>query len=100
MEEIGLPELTRKQVEEICEVAEKAAREYILSRVSLRRISSFDITVEAEGSKPLTITVDVQIELSPLMKNYDVQKLVEEATKEAFTSAERHMRKLACSSKG
>jgi len=100
LEEVGLSELTQDQVEEVCEAAEKAARDYILSKVPLRRISSFDITVEAEGVKPLTVTVDVEIELSPLMRNCDAQKLVDEATKEAFKSVEEYLRKVKCKSKG
>jgi len=39
LEEIGIPELTLKQVEELCGVAERAAREYILSKLPSRRIS-------------------------------------------------------------
>jgi len=96
LEEVDAPELSQDQVEEVCEIAEKTAREYILSKVPLHRISSFDITVEAEGTKPLTLTVDIEIELSPLMKNYDAQKLVEEATKEAFKSVEKRLRELKC----
>ena len=100
MEEVDAPELSQDQVEELCEAAEKAAREHILSKIPLHKISSFDITVEAEGTKPLTLTVDVEVELSPLMKNYDAQKLVEEATKEAFRSVEKHLRKLKCKFEG
>ncbi len=96
MEEIGIPELTSEQVEELCEVAERAAREYILSKVPARRISVLNITVETEGTRPVTVDVDMEINLSSLLKNLDVEKLVKEATKSAFTSVESYLRELAC----
>lgn len=98
MEEIGIPELTLEQVEELCEIAEEAARKYILSKVPLRRISTLNVTVDAEGTKPITINVDVEVVLSPLMKNFDVEKLTREATEIAFASIEKHLRKLSCKS--
>jgi len=98
MEEIGIPELTTEQLEELCETAEKAAREYILSKIPPRRISVLNITIDTEGSKPITVNVDVEVTLSLLMKNYDVKKLASEATKKAFVSIEMYLRKLECKS--
>jgi len=98
LEEIGIPELTTEQVEELCDTAEKAARGYILSKIPPGRISVLNITVDTEGSKPITVNVDVEVTLSPLMKNYDVKKLASEATKKAFMSIETYLRKLACKS--
>jgi len=98
LEEIGIPELTSEHVEELCEVAEKAAREYILSKLPQHKISVLNITVETEGTKPITVNVDVEISLSPLLKNCDVEKLANEATRRAFVSVERYLRELACKS--
>ena len=98
MEELGLPELTSEQIEELCTIAEEAAREFVLSKVPSKRIETINISVEAEGSKPMTFTVDIDIVLSPLMKDFNVQKLVDEAVKEAFTSIEKYLRKLSCHS--
>jgi acid phosphatase class B len=98
LEEIGIPELTSEQVEELCQIAEEAAREYILSKVPLRRVSVLNITVETEGTKPIIVNIDVEVTLSPLMKNYNVEKLTREATKMAFASIEKYLRKLACKS--
>jgi len=96
LEDIGLPELTPEQVEELCSRAEGAAREYVLSKVPPKRVETLNISVETEGEKPLTLTVDVELVLSPLMQEYDVQKLVDEAVKEAFRSAEKYLRELKC----
>ena len=98
MEEIGIPELTLEQVEELCEIAEEAAREYVLSKVPPRRIPTLNVTVDAEGTKPITINVDVEVVLSPLMKDFNVEKLTREATERAFASIEKYLRKLSCKS--
>jgi len=96
VEELGIPELTSEQIEELCSIAEEAARKYVFSHVSQKRIELLNISVEAEGTKPVTLTVDTDIILSPIMKDFDVQKLVKEATKEALKEAEKYLRKLKC----
>ena len=91
-----MPELTPEQVEELCSIAEEAAREYVLSKVPPKHVETLNISVETDGEKPLTLTVDVEIVLSPLMQEYDVQRLADEAVKEAFKSAEKYLRELKC----
>ncbi len=98
MEESGTPELTLEQVEELCEIAEETAREYVLSKVPPRRISTLNVTVDARETKPITVNVDVEVVLSPLMKNFDVEKLVKEATERAFASIEKYLSELTCKS--
>jgi hypothetical protein len=99
VEELDLPELTTEQIEELCSIAEEAAREYVLSKVPSKRMEKLNISVEAEGTKPVTLTVDIDIALSPLMKDFDAQKLVDEAVAEAFISAKKYLRELKCHSK-
>jgi len=99
VEELGLPELTSEQIEELCSIAEEAAREYVLSKVPSKRIETLNISVEAEGTKPVMLTVEIDIALSPLMKDFDAQKLVDEAVAEAFTYAKKYLRELKCHSK-
>jgi hypothetical protein len=97
--ETGIPELTLEQVEELCERAEQAARDYVLSQVSTGRIATLDVSVDAEGTKPVTVNVDVTVVLSPLMKDFDVEELTKEATKRAFAIIEEYLRELKCKSK-
>ena len=99
MEETGIPELTIEQVAALCERAEQAAREHVLSKIPNNRISTLDITVYAEGTKPLTVNVDVTVVLSPLMKDFDVEALTKEATEKAFAHIEEYLRELTCKSK-
>lgn len=98
MEELGIPELTSEQIEEFCSIAEKTAREHILSKIPSKRIKALNISAETKGAKPVTLTVEIDVSLSPLMKNSDAQKLVDEAIKEAFMSAEEYLRELKCRS--
>lgn len=99
MAEHGIHELTIEQVSELCEGAEQAARSYILSKVSNSRISVLDVTVNAEGTKPLTVNVDVNVVLSPLLRDFNVDELTTEATKQAFVYIEEQLRELRCKSK-
>ena len=99
MAETGIPELTLEQVEELCERAEQAARDYVLSQVSTGRIATLDVLVDAEGTKPVTVNFDVTVVLSPLMKDFDVEALTKEATKRAFAIIEEYLRELKCKSK-
>jgi hypothetical protein len=55
--------------------------------------------VDAEGTKPVTVNVDVSVVLSPLMKDFDVEALTKEATKRAFAHIEEYLRELKCMSK-
>jgi len=99
LEEIGIPELTIEQVVELCERAEQAARDYFLSKVSTSRIVTLDISVDAEGTKPVNANVEVTVVLSPLMKDFDPEALTKEATKRAFAHIEEYLRDLKCKSK-
>ena len=99
MADTGIPKLTLDQVAELSEGAEKAARDYVLSKVSRSRVVTLDVTVDAEGTKPLNVNVDVTVVLSPLMKDFDVESLTKEATKQAFEHIEEYLRDLKCKSK-
>lgn len=96
MEDLGIPELTDEQIEELCALAEETARNYVLSNLPSKGIKMLSASAEAEGIKPLTLTVDVDVTLTKVVKDYDVQTLVEEAVKEAFRAAEKYLREIKC----
>ena len=96
---MGLPELTSEQVEKLCEIAEQAAREHILSRISSNRISRLDVTIDAKGTHPITVSVEVDVNLARSGEPSDVDILVNEATKRAFIAVEKYLRTLACESR-
>jgi DNA-binding protein YbaB len=92
--ELGIPELSTEQIETLCSTAENAARKHVLSKVSSKMVDRLDISVEAEGSKPVKVTVEINLTLTPEAKGVDVQALVKEATNEAHKASERYLRKL------
>lgn len=85
-------------MEKLCEISEKAARDYIYSKVTPKQVSALDITIDTEGTKPINVSVEVELTLSPSLKNYDAEKLAEEATSKAFQAIEKYLSELACKS--
>jgi hypothetical protein len=94
VEELGLPDLTTEQIETLCSTAEDAARKYILLKVPLKRVDNLNISVEVEGAKPVNVKVEIDLALSPKMKDFDADTLVKEAVKEALAASESYLRKL------
>ena len=94
MDELGIPELSTEQIETLCATAEKEARKWVLSKVSSKLIDRLDISVEAEGAKPLEVAVEIDLQLTPGAKDVDAQALVKEATGAAHKAVERYLRKL------
>jgi len=94
MGELGFPELTTEQIELLCQTAEDAARKHVLSKVSSKEVDRLDISVEAEGTKPVSVTVEINLALSPQTKNVDAQALVKDAASEGQKAAENFLRKI------
>lgn len=94
-----IPELSYEQMERLCEVAEDTARKHVLSMVPLQKISDIVITIDIKGLKPITVDVDLEVDLSPLMKDYDVQKLVTETVDKVFLAIEERLKEFTCKSK-
>jgi len=94
VEELRIPELTTEQIEALCAAAEHAARKHVLSKVSSKMVERLNISVEAEGAKPVNLTVEIDMALSPQMKDFDLNKLAGEAVKEALKASENYLRKL------
>jgi hypothetical protein len=92
--ELGIPELTTEQIEALCSTAEDAARKYILSKVSKKDIDHLDIIVEAEGSKPVNVTVEINLILTFQTKDVDANALVKEAVNQAHKATENFLRKI------
>jgi hypothetical protein len=92
--DLGIPELTEEQIEAVSQTAEDAARKHILSKVNNKQVSRLDIAVEAEGTKPVSFTVEVELLLLPETKGVDEKVLVEQAVKSAFEAIETYLRKL------
>jgi hypothetical protein len=83
---------TEEEVEQICDAAQEAARKHLLSKISVKRISDLDVTIEAVGDKPLLVSIDVAIELENGDQN--LEPLVDEATDMAFSAADAKAKEL------
>jgi hypothetical protein len=94
VEELGIPDLTTEQTETLCSTAENAARKHVLSKVPSKMVEKLNISVEANGTKPVTVTVEIDLALSPKMKNFDADTLAKEAGKEALRASENYLRQL------
>jgi hypothetical protein len=92
--ELGIPELTTEQIETLCSTAENAARKYVLSKVSSKMVDRLDISVEAVGSKPVDVTVEINLTLTSEVKGVDAQALVKEAISAAHETSENYLRKI------
>ena len=94
VEELELPELTTEQTETLCSTAEDAARKHILSKATSKNIENLSISVEAEGSKPLNLSIEVDLTLGARANGIDPKILADEAAKQALRAAENYMRNL------
>ena len=57
-------------------------------------VEKLDISVEAEGIKPVNIAVEIDLVLSPKMRGLDAEALVNEAVEQAHRASENYLRKL------
>jgi hypothetical protein len=83
---------TDEEVELICTAAEEAAREFILSKISLKKLDDLDLSVEGVGDKPLSVTVQIAIESE--LEDPELGIIIDNATDAAFAAAEAKVREL------
>ncbi|MBK5133756.1 DUF3194 domain-containing protein [Candidatus Bathyarchaeota archaeon] len=94
MGKLGLSELTTNQIELLSKTAETAAKKYVLSKISLKLVETLNIIVETTSEKPVTISVEVILVLSPTTKNINVELIAKEAVKEALKTSENYLSNL------
>jgi hypothetical protein len=92
VEELVLPELTAEQIETLCSIAENAARKYVLSKVPSKKVNRLNVSVEADGTKPLNLSVELDVALHQPIKDCDLKQLVDEAAQEALKAGEEYLR--------
>ena len=94
MGELGFPELSTEQIELLCQTTEDSARKYILSKVSSKDVDRLDIAVEVEGTKPVNVTVEIDLLLTKQIKGVNTEALVQAAVKEAHRATENFLRNI------
>ncbi len=95
---IGIPELAEDQIEQLCAIAEATARSHIYKMLSPKKIDRLDICATTEGTKPTTLSLE--IELMPKLATEEIaaQRIINGAIKASFNAAEKYLRKIACQS--
>jgi DNA topoisomerase VI subunit A len=93
VDRLGFPELTTEQIELLCQTAEDAARNNILSKVASKDIERLDIAVEVEGTKPVNVTVEINLLLAKTTMG-NAEALVKEAVDMAHRATENFLSKL------
>ena len=96
---IGLPELSDEQILEVVEAGERAAREYVLSKLPAKKVYDIGVCIQVEGDRPLTITVDVELRVASSAK-IDPDALAREAAKKAMEAIEGKLREIALVGRG
>jgi hypothetical protein len=83
---------TDDEVESICSAAEEAARRFVLSKISLKRLEDLHLSVEGAGDKPLSVTVEIAIQTE--LEDPELNTIIDNATEAAFAAAEAKVREL------
>ncbi len=90
------PVLKRKpslaEIEKMCLAAEEALENHLERAEGLKSFSDVSISVRAEGSKPLRLSVEVNVEPAP--EEPDSEAMLKEATALAFKAAEEKAKEL------
>jgi len=84
--------LTDDEIETICTAAEEAARRFILSKLSLKKVEDLSLAVEAVGDKPLSLSVEIAVETE--LEDPNLGATIDKATDAAFAAAEAKVREL------
>jgi hypothetical protein len=85
--------------EELCTIADDAARKYVTSKVSSQEISDLTISVNLEESEGLNVEIDVDLTLSRMKEPTNEKRLAEEAVKAAFKAIDKYISEVKCQSK-
>jgi len=75
------------EIEELCSTAEEAVEHVLEKQIGLKRIDDLQVTMRAEGTKPLRLSIDIY--LAPSRPLAQLDSVLSEATDAAFSAAER-----------
>jgi len=83
---------TDEEIELVCAAAEETARKFILSKIPLKKVEDLNLSVEALGDKPLSLTVEVGVETD--IEDPELRTIIDSAADAAFAAAEAKVREL------
>lgn len=91
---IGIRGIGDGEMVELCKLAESVIRNYLFTRIPRRQVLDLDVTVEANLNDVLTITIDLDVTLSPFFRG-NLEEIEDEAINEAFNAIEKKLRELS-----
>ena len=83
---------TDEEIELICTAAEEAARRSILFKIPVQKVEDLNLSIEALGDKPLSLTIEVALETD--LEDPELGTIIDNATDAAFAAAEAKVREL------
>ncbi|MEM2342301.1 MAG: DUF3194 domain-containing protein [Candidatus Bathyarchaeia archaeon] len=86
-----ISDLSYEEIEKICEIAEDAARKYIMSKVPSEYISDLSVSVDVESMETLNVDIEIEIELSPIYRKANAEEIAKDSLKAAFDAIERYL---------
>jgi len=99
-EEPAISQLTIEELQSVCLAIEKAVRSFVLSKVAAPLVDDLNIVVGVEGQQPVSVDVDVDIRLSPVLRDICLDDLLEAAIDQGFEAGEETAKEiLACRSR-
>ena len=93
-EEPAISRLNLTELRSVCEATELKIRRFVFSKVAGRLVDDLNVTVSINGSPPASIDIEVEIQLSPLLKSVNANKLVDDAVDYGFHSAEEKAKEI------
>jgi len=99
LEEPNKLSLSDDQIEELCILADEAARKYVTSKISKNEITDMAVSVNLEDAHELVIEIEVELSLSDLHSDEDAKKLANEAVKSAFRAIDEYVKEAKCQPK-
>jgi hypothetical protein len=83
---------TDEEIELICTAAEEAACRSILFKIPVKKVEDLNLSIEALGDKPLSLTIEVAVETD--LEDPELGTIIDSATDAAFAAAEAKVREL------
>lgn len=83
---------TEEEIEAVCSAAEEAARQFIQSKLPLKKLEDMEITVEAIGDKPLVLNVEIAVDMGT--DDPSLAGIIENATDAALAAADIKVKEL------
>jgi len=97
LEGSNFPRITADVMEEVCEIAERSVRKFLLSKIPSNRLRDIDFSIDVAGDIPLNVEMELRVTLTrthakEVLSKFNLEELIDEALNRAFTAVENYLR--------